>query len=577
MGILLRLVGGAVMVALEACFSEAEDPVCPAPCGRETVRPSAPPGDRDGDRVPDDRDLCPDVPHIGSPDGCPPRCEQDGDADGVNDCDDSCPEIAGVREAFGCTEASYPLQHDFYRLIPARQSVHMLNTSRPCVHAFAGAAGTSLFWTDGQTLFVQRSSSGNRTAIYSSDSGGLDLCQLHHPIAENGQQMTVLWHRGTPGGRSELFSQRFSEAGGAVGNPYLIDSFPTPNLGPLGDGKIAALSITDAYASVAWVNRDKVSLQTFLADGTASERMLINERSVTIERNFNPDVSADASGDFAVVWQEGAADQGPIQRAIVNTATGEIDRRRLSASGLLPVVALTQGFLVYAYASEGIQFVAEEKGADPRDELMSSRLSAADPSAIHPALTLDARGRMIAAWATPRADAPAATVHLHPLSTWRLSSFPSSPMPLIVDQAASAPWVSLAASDRGAALLYPGGGEGEWQLSEWRWEGSEAPRLDPELMVQPASLRFRLGQRFVALKLCNRGIRSLDAQLTLSTGFYLALNDGDHDPTRSEQVAGGVCLVRTVVSDGSASVGEVTLQTSDPQHTTLSLPLQVER
>ncbi|HUH02270.1 MAG TPA: thrombospondin type 3 repeat-containing protein [Kofleriaceae bacterium] len=63
------------------------------------ANPAAPP-DRDGDGVPDARDLCPD--HAGLPrDGCPPR---DSDGDGVDDAADRCPEDAGPPANQGCPD-----------------------------------------------------------------------------------------------------------------------------------------------------------------------------------------------------------------------------------------------------------------------------------------------------------------------------------------------------------------------------------------------------------------------------------------------------------------------------------------
>ncbi len=55
--------------------------------------------DRDGDRVPDKKDLCPDVPGLKNLDGCP-----DSDLDGIADKDDACPELAGVIEHNGCPD-----------------------------------------------------------------------------------------------------------------------------------------------------------------------------------------------------------------------------------------------------------------------------------------------------------------------------------------------------------------------------------------------------------------------------------------------------------------------------------------
>lgn len=55
--------------------------------------------DRDGDRVADDKDKCPDTPGLKSMDGCP-----DTDLDGVADQDDDCPEVAGLAEYAGCPD-----------------------------------------------------------------------------------------------------------------------------------------------------------------------------------------------------------------------------------------------------------------------------------------------------------------------------------------------------------------------------------------------------------------------------------------------------------------------------------------
>ena len=57
--------------------------------------------DRDGDGIPDDKDACPDVPGVGSPDplknGCPlPPPPSDRDHDGIIDDNDACPDTPGV-------------------------------------------------------------------------------------------------------------------------------------------------------------------------------------------------------------------------------------------------------------------------------------------------------------------------------------------------------------------------------------------------------------------------------------------------------------------------------------------------
>jgi len=54
-------------------------------------------GDRDGDGVPDDDDLCPDEPGPAELDGCPDR-----DGDGIPDHEDRCPGEPGPAENEGC-------------------------------------------------------------------------------------------------------------------------------------------------------------------------------------------------------------------------------------------------------------------------------------------------------------------------------------------------------------------------------------------------------------------------------------------------------------------------------------------
>lgn len=61
--------------------------------------------DRDGDRIPDEVDNCPDDPEdydgYQDSDGCP---EPDNDADGVLDVDDACPMDPGPKEYDGCPD-----------------------------------------------------------------------------------------------------------------------------------------------------------------------------------------------------------------------------------------------------------------------------------------------------------------------------------------------------------------------------------------------------------------------------------------------------------------------------------------
>lgn len=55
--------------------------------------------DTDGDGISDAKDKCPDVAGV-APDGCPP----DADGDGVPDAEDECPNVAGLVELKGCPD-----------------------------------------------------------------------------------------------------------------------------------------------------------------------------------------------------------------------------------------------------------------------------------------------------------------------------------------------------------------------------------------------------------------------------------------------------------------------------------------
>jgi outer membrane protein OmpA-like peptidoglycan-associated protein len=61
--------------------------------------PPPPPPDRDGDRILDKDDACPDVPGLKTSDpktnGCPPP--PDRDEDGILDADDACPDVPGLK------------------------------------------------------------------------------------------------------------------------------------------------------------------------------------------------------------------------------------------------------------------------------------------------------------------------------------------------------------------------------------------------------------------------------------------------------------------------------------------------
>ena len=57
-------------------------------------------GDADKDGVPDQKDICPDVPGLKEFDGCP-----DTDGDGIPDNKDKCPEEAGTEALEGCPDS----------------------------------------------------------------------------------------------------------------------------------------------------------------------------------------------------------------------------------------------------------------------------------------------------------------------------------------------------------------------------------------------------------------------------------------------------------------------------------------
>lgn len=53
--------------------------------------------DRDNDGIPDDEDVCPDLPGSALTKGCP-----DKDGDGIADREDKCPDVAGSVKNYGC-------------------------------------------------------------------------------------------------------------------------------------------------------------------------------------------------------------------------------------------------------------------------------------------------------------------------------------------------------------------------------------------------------------------------------------------------------------------------------------------
>ena len=55
--------------------------------------------DRDGDRIPDGQDKCPNLPGSNTAKGCP-----DADRDGVPDYEDLCPQVQGEDSASGCPD-----------------------------------------------------------------------------------------------------------------------------------------------------------------------------------------------------------------------------------------------------------------------------------------------------------------------------------------------------------------------------------------------------------------------------------------------------------------------------------------
>ena len=75
-----------------------------------TPEVEAAPSDRDGDKITDEMDACPDTPGVATDDpktnGCPPP--GDRDRDGILDKDDACPEVAGKADTdpkkHGCPE-----------------------------------------------------------------------------------------------------------------------------------------------------------------------------------------------------------------------------------------------------------------------------------------------------------------------------------------------------------------------------------------------------------------------------------------------------------------------------------------
>lgn len=82
---------------------------------KDKKKPRKGPGDRDGDRVPDNEDFCPD--QFGEPPrGCPTVCLDDNDADGIANPEDKCPNDPETRNGFedsdGCPDEVPPELED---------------------------------------------------------------------------------------------------------------------------------------------------------------------------------------------------------------------------------------------------------------------------------------------------------------------------------------------------------------------------------------------------------------------------------------------------------------------------------
>jgi predicted acyl esterase len=79
------------------------------PSGYQLARDflSGPPGDQDGDGVPDATDACPTAPGPAANNGCP-AIGADRDRDGIPDSQDQCPDVAGVASNGGCPATTTP-------------------------------------------------------------------------------------------------------------------------------------------------------------------------------------------------------------------------------------------------------------------------------------------------------------------------------------------------------------------------------------------------------------------------------------------------------------------------------------
>jgi predicted acyl esterase len=102
------------------------------PSGYQLARDflTGPPGDQDGDGVPDATDNCPTAPGPASNNGCP-AIGADRDKDGIPDSQDQCPDTAGVVSNGGCpASATTPAP-------PATTPKHCKKAKRKKHHAAA--------------------------------------------------------------------------------------------------------------------------------------------------------------------------------------------------------------------------------------------------------------------------------------------------------------------------------------------------------------------------------------------------------------------------------------------------------
>jgi outer membrane protein OmpA-like peptidoglycan-associated protein len=95
----------------------------PRPAERPSSAASTPanarPGDRDGDGVPDEKDVCPDQPGPAELDGCPDR-----DGDFIPDWQDKCPDVPGLAEYDGCPAPPGPVVEIETEKLSLRDAIH---------------------------------------------------------------------------------------------------------------------------------------------------------------------------------------------------------------------------------------------------------------------------------------------------------------------------------------------------------------------------------------------------------------------------------------------------------------------